>query len=330
MRRLFPFLFIGSLSMLFAEIYSGASRAWFLDPLGWLFTFPLYTTHVCIFLYLALVWKKFKVCHLYLFGVLFSLYESWVTKVLWCGYFDQTGPGFGTFAGLAMPETLILVFFWHPVMSFLVPVIVFESLTGLVIWEHEMVMQKTRRRTIILTGFSVLMGAFVANGNGLNPNWVALSFLGTILVVVVFYLLARGKDVRAFLFPRKWFYLLSLYIISLYAVSFLFLLPERIPNSLVPYISVLGVYAFVILLLALTISENEVRFVKLTSAHFSHADFVIFIFTTFTAALLFCYLGNITQIILIFSYLFFCILGPVLFCCCVFLVFYERKNGFKW
>ncbi|MCX8173996.1 MAG: hypothetical protein N3F63_05265 [Thermoplasmata archaeon] len=324
MRKFFPVLFIGSLSILFAEIYSGASKAWFFDPFGWLVTFPLYTAHVVFFLYISVAWKKCRIWHLYLFGILFALYESWITKVLWCGYFDQTGPGFGTLAGLAMPETLILVFFWHPVMSFLVPVLVFEGLTGVTIFEHEPVLRKTRGRMTLLGIFSGLMGAFVANGNGLNPVSVSLSFLGTLLIVVLFLVLSRGKDLQVFFFPRKWFFVLCIYLVGLYTLTFFFLLPERIPHSPVPYFSVLGLYAIVLGLLFAAKGGEQVRFVKLNSTHFSHVEFVIFTLTTFSAALLFCFLGIITRAVLLLHYLSLCFLGPGLFCLAAVLVWRER------
>lgn len=327
MRNLFPILFLGSLSMLFAEIYSGASKAWFFDPFGWLLTFPLYTAHVVFFLYISLAWKKFQIWHLYLFGVLFGLYESWVTKVLWCGYFDQTGPGFGTLAGLAIPETLILVFFWHPVLSFLIPVLVFECMTGEAVAEHGYLLQKTRTKSLALGIFSLLTGAFIANGNGLNPTSVVLSYMGTFMILSLFYLLSRGHNLQAFLFSRRWFYVLCIYLICLYTTTFFLLLPERIPRSIMPFLSILGLYAIPVLLLAVAKKGNEVRIVKLHNAHFSTTDILIFSFTTFAAALLFCFLGIITQAVLILYYLFLCFLGPVLISYAAYLVLRERNRG---
>jgi hypothetical protein len=81
-------LLLGTLSMLFAEVFSGASRMWFLDVGAWILAFPLYLGHALFFLWIALNTGRIKVEQLYLFGVLFGLYESWITKVLWAGYLD--------------------------------------------------------------------------------------------------------------------------------------------------------------------------------------------------------------------------------------------------
>ncbi|MEM3444510.1 MAG: hypothetical protein QXJ27_06440 [Thermoplasmata archaeon] len=73
----------------------------------------------------------------------------------------------------------VLVFFWHPLMSFLVPVLVFECLTGIALMNHERFLANNRARKTAIGVFSALTGAFVASGNLLNPASVALSFLGT-------------------------------------------------------------------------------------------------------------------------------------------------------
>ncbi|MCK4432956.1 MAG: hypothetical protein KAV48_03390, partial [Methanomicrobia archaeon] len=78
MRKLFPILLIGCLSMLFAEVFSGASQTWFINGWGILVTFPLYLGHVLFFLWIALKSKRTTLSQLYLFGVIFALYESWI------------------------------------------------------------------------------------------------------------------------------------------------------------------------------------------------------------------------------------------------------------
>ncbi|MBU7015475.1 MAG: hypothetical protein HXS52_06485 [Theionarchaea archaeon] len=121
------FLLVGCLSMLYAELFSGASSLWFLDAWSILVTFPLYMVHVIFFLNMALRTARTSPVHLYLWGMLFAMYESWITQVLWVGY-TVNQPLFGTLGGIAIGEFLGLVLFWHPVMSFVVPLIIFEVL----------------------------------------------------------------------------------------------------------------------------------------------------------------------------------------------------------
>jgi hypothetical protein len=110
--RLISFLLIGTLSMFFAEIFSGASatRLWFIDPWSLIVTWPLYFAHTLFFLNLAFRTKRTSMHQLYLWGMLFALYESWITKVLWAGYIGQD-PILGTIGGIAILEFSTLVFF---------------------------------------------------------------------------------------------------------------------------------------------------------------------------------------------------------------------------
>ncbi|GAB4521765.1 MAG: hypothetical protein Fur0018_02610 [Anaerolineales bacterium] len=58
-------------------------------------------------------------------GMLFGLYEAYNTKVLWM-------PGWGDaslyLGNLALVETLVLVFWWHPWFSFITPLVLAERL----------------------------------------------------------------------------------------------------------------------------------------------------------------------------------------------------------
>jgi hypothetical protein len=120
-------LLAGMLSMLCAEVFSGASVLWIVQPWGWLVTFPLYFAHLIFFFNLALYFRRTSLPALYFWGVLFALYESWITKVAWAGYMNQVAQT-QTLFGFAPGEFLIIILFWHPVMSFIVPLLLFETL----------------------------------------------------------------------------------------------------------------------------------------------------------------------------------------------------------
>jgi hypothetical protein len=122
-------LLAGSLSMFFAEVLSGSSVLWFVSGWAWLVTFWLYLAHFLLFINLALIFKRTSLTALYLWGVLFGLYEAWITKVTWAGYMGSE-PGWGKILGFAFPELPLIVFFWHPVFAFILPVLCFEIMTG--------------------------------------------------------------------------------------------------------------------------------------------------------------------------------------------------------
>ena len=103
-------LLVGALSMFFAEVMAGSSNLWFLDPFGILSTYVLYLGHVLLYLNLAIRFKRTSLVQLYLWGMLFGLYEGPITQVLWSGYMDSTGPPI-VFLGVASFEFIVLVFF---------------------------------------------------------------------------------------------------------------------------------------------------------------------------------------------------------------------------
>ncbi|MFX1298333.1 MAG: hypothetical protein ACFFD2_26195, partial [Promethearchaeota archaeon] len=120
-------LLIGCLSMFMAEVFAGSSQLWFIDPWSLIVTYWLYLGHLLLFLNLAMRTKRTSIPQLYLWGVLFGLYESWITKVLWFGYPGAEGPAISLVGGIAILEFFTLVFFWHPILAFVMPVLVFES-----------------------------------------------------------------------------------------------------------------------------------------------------------------------------------------------------------
>jgi len=94
-------LLAGTLTMFFAEVCSGASVMWFVTGWAWLLTFWLYLSHFVLLINLALRFKRTSLTSLYLWGVLFGLYESWITKVAWAGYIGGQ-PILGTVLGFAV------------------------------------------------------------------------------------------------------------------------------------------------------------------------------------------------------------------------------------
>jgi hypothetical protein len=67
-------------------------------------------------------WPRFYA--VYLAGVIFGLYEAYITKVLW-------GPPWGapilTVGGIAVVELAVISLFWHPFLSFAVPLSAAET-----------------------------------------------------------------------------------------------------------------------------------------------------------------------------------------------------------
>jgi len=312
MYKISPILLIGTLSMFFAEVFSGASQTWFINGWGILVTFPLYLAHLLFFLAIAMRTKRTSLSQLYLFGVMFALYEAWITKVLWAGYMDTEGPSLGTFLGLGVAEFPVLVFFWHPVMSFIVPILVFEMLTGKILVQHSEILKRSGRKTIVITLLLILLSSFIANGNGFDPASAIVSVAGSLLIIAILYRLSKGTDITQLVPGKMGFRVLCLYLLVLYIVTFIFLLPERIPATILPYLSIICFYVIAIALLSRS-EKGTLQLVQLEDKDYSPRNFVMFIPVLILAVIIACLVPNISTNVLMLTYFSLIITGTVMF-----------------
>jgi len=324
MRKLPPILLIGSLSMLFAEIFSGASQAWFISGWGLLLTFPLYLSHVLFFLWIALKFKKMSLPQLYLLGVIFGLYESWITKVLWSGYFDSNGPRLGTILGIGISEFPILVLFWHPIMSFITPVLVFELLAKKIHISHASILTKTTKKTFLISLFLILISTFIANGNKFGIISSNISILGSLLIIIFFYYLSRKTDLKIFEFGIRGFIVLSLYLALLYVVTFLFLLPERIPNTFMPYISIIVFYLIAMILFIKT-KTTDIELISADENKYSIRDFSLFAILTIIGTNVASVFSEISLVVLTVTYFTLQFVGIIIFAWVIYKIFKKAK-----
>jgi len=249
MKKLWSILLLGALSMLFAEVFSGASTLWFLDAWGLLLTYPLYLAHAIFLVNVAFLWKKTSPRQLYFFGMLFGLYEALITKVLWFGYPASTGPMVGYFFGIAWGEFLTLVLFYHPIMSFVVPVLVYELLSRDVLPGHERFLQKDWK-TFLLVIILIVMGAsFQSNGAKYDMVRSVGSMGGSILIVVLLHVLSKGKNLQSLILGKKGMTAVLVYLFVLYGVTTAVIFPERLPKMILPYLLILLWYLVAIILL---------------------------------------------------------------------------------
>jgi len=265
-------LLIGLLSMFIPEVFAGSSGPiWFLNPVGLILAFPLYLFHSMLFLNLALRTNKTSIPQLYLWGVIFGLYESWITKVLWYGFLGSEGPIFGYYLGIAILEFSILVLFWHPVFAFVIPVLVYETFTDLednsidiedkIFMSHLPYLTSTRRNLFIYIFLTVVGASFLTINSGYNIFTVVISIIGSVALTYLLFKLARKKNnsisIYSLKLEKKGFSLVITYIVLLYIVTFFILLPEKLPTSAKPYLTIIGFYIFIEMMLHLSKPTKE-------------------------------------------------------------------------
>lgn len=117
-------LILAAFSTFFAEVFSGSDMFPFFSLWGLLIVVPLYGLHIILLASLVYRADKPRFSSLIYAGMLFGLYEAYLTKVLWA-------PPWGDpviIAGIAPIETIVLVFWWHAWFSFIIPLLVAEKL----------------------------------------------------------------------------------------------------------------------------------------------------------------------------------------------------------
>ena len=111
-------LVLAMASAAMAEVLSGSFPLPFVHPWGPLGVIPVYGLHAVLGIWAVHRYGRPTFTTLYFAGVLFGMYEFYLTKVLfsppWGDTISLLGIDLGAFA--------VLVFFWHPFFAFILPV----------------------------------------------------------------------------------------------------------------------------------------------------------------------------------------------------------------
>ncbi|WP_048147994.1 hypothetical protein [Palaeococcus ferrophilus] len=180
-RRYFFWFLLASLSALFGEVSIGATLYPFFSPWGILVILPLYGLHTLVLASVVYRFGRPRFETLYLAGVIFGLYEAYITKIIWNPSWEspvQVG-------GISVFEFLVVVLFWHPFMSFMMPVGVAELLTS----RRKLLPGFILKRPLL---FALILGA-LESSNSPSPIHSLLSLASTLGVILALMHLWRRK-----------------------------------------------------------------------------------------------------------------------------------------
>jgi hypothetical protein len=253
----FARLLIGLIVLASAELLSGASlKLGFWHPWTLILTYWLYFAHFFLLTTLAVRTGRTSLGALYLWGVLFGLYESWITKVIWYGYGGDGEFVMGSIGPYGFSE-ISMVFIFHPVMSFILPLAVacllcppLRRLFSDLAW-----LTGKGKLSRVLQGYLVFSFVPVMAMNSGGPANLALNAALVLILMYVLLRLARPAlsapdSRRVIVFGRGGFVGLCLYLAFLYGVTYAFLRPEGLPSVAVQSLTFVF-YAAVILGLCL-------------------------------------------------------------------------------
>ncbi len=268
-------LLLGLLSIFYGEVYAGSSFLWMFDAWGLLITFPLYMFHSLFYLNMAQRTKRITISQLYLWGMLFALYEAPITKVLFSTYPSATAawPAWGFFfgTGIATMEFMVPVFFWHPVMSFMMPIFTLEIFIQSatknpadIITSHRPLLEWNGNSKFLFIFITIICSAPMAINNyskGTNPDIVLLASILLILFMkAITPLKIADVKMTEFRLGNKGFGFVIFYLIILYSlaiplipnVSYTFALSKYPSNFLNGIISIIVVAMAILVLLRIS------------------------------------------------------------------------------
>lgn len=328
-------LLVGVLSMVFGEVFSGASPLWFFRAWDWFVTFPLYWAHAILLINLALRFERTSITQLYLWGIIFGLYESWITKVLWAGYMDSS-PAFGSFLGFATAEFFVIGLFWHAVFSFIIPILVFQIIVqgtnkGEAVEihpSHLYLIAKNTRNKVILSLVIIIGAIFMTVGVGADTLAIIIGGgVSVAFIILLGYLTTSLSktpiDLDSLRLGPTGLSITIVYLIALYVFTFLTILPERIP-SIGTILLTIVFYIVILTMLFLTPRDNR-KTIELPSGIMSFEQ-ILWALTTFLMIAIM--LALVQVVALVAWYLFYILLifvGPVLFFLAIVQVFRKAE-----
>ncbi len=256
-------LLLGVTSVILAEVVSFSAPLAFFDVWGVLVVFPLYTLHALVLSWIVFRPNRPTINALFLAGVIFGMYEAYITKVVWQPTWGEMTWIAG---GIYLVQSAILVLFWHPIMAFVLPLMVVE---GLFTTSHETLDSLPQRLRRMLCGraaplvvaiFALYCGLY----QGMNSPSAGASLLSGIASGLVFGALAllwqwvtrrQAYTLRALLPSRRQAIFLGILLLFNYLWQGILIRPEALPRTPGPHLTVLGMYLALGVLLYLNIKH---------------------------------------------------------------------------
>jgi hypothetical protein len=253
---------IGLVSTFFAEVVSGSDMFPYFHVWGILVVVPLYGLHCLVLATLVFRYGRPTLPALFFAGTLFGLYEAYITKVLWTPPWN--GNGALKIADVALAETLVLVFFWHVWMSFILPLLAAETWltnSSVILGYFPARLRRFFSGSASWLLIAALGGLFVSMGTK-SAGDALRSGLGALTVLGIFgwtwRRLARGRGytLEELLPNRREFRFLAFLLAALYLFTGIFLRPESF-TPLIGHLAIWVLYAAMILLLTLALRRSK-------------------------------------------------------------------------
>ncbi len=258
--RAFFWFILAAFSVFFAEVLSGSSLFPFFDIWGYLALIPLYGLHALILFTIAFRYGRRSFATLFSVGLLFGLYEAFITKVIFSPH-DGVSPFF--FLEVDWLQYSVLVLWWHMFMAFIVPVLlVVQTMThkgDVSSWlpgPVRRLLSDKRRTYFVMIAFLVWAGSFM--GGNADPLTGPLAAASSLVIIYALSWLWKRRTNGSFtieqLLPRKndIYFLLAFLVVWCYLLIGTLFGAKGLPG-IAGHAAILVVYALTLLLIVLAI-----------------------------------------------------------------------------
>ena len=300
-------LVLAAYSTFFAEVFAGSDMFPFFNIWGIFIVVPLYGLHSILLTSIIYKYGKPTLSTLVFAGMLFGLYEAYMTKVLWQPSWDAAL----ILGEVAWVEVVVLVFWWHTWFSYISPLILAEKLLTNTSEILNSLPAKLHRFYSGWQGYLVLIifGGIFQSINSPSVEHSFLSGFSTIGVLILLTLLwKRSTRNKTYSLPellpnKNEFRFLALWLIALYIFLGFGMFPERIPGF-VGHSIVAIFYIIVIWLFRTALRASQKTLINTTKELATPTKYWFFIWLIFIITLSFtrAFLTPINNLIILFSW----------------------------
>jgi len=191
--KLVFWLLLSVFSVALAEVTVASAPLAFVNPVEAAFLLSFYGSHLLVFAWLAFRRGWPSLAALWFAGVLFGLYEFYITKVLWSPPWGDTI----SIGHIDIISFIVLAFFWHPFMAFIFPLAVAEAGGTKSRWVVDLFptrvsgVLQNRRTWLLLLGLGAAIHGLLAGSPGM-----AIVSMGSAVAVASLTMLWWRRDDR--------------------------------------------------------------------------------------------------------------------------------------
>ena len=161
----------------------------------------------------------------------------------------ETGPALGRILGVASIEFPLLVFFWHPIFSFILPILTYQILSGHVMNDHIKILTVNKKKNIMIILMLIAISTFIFSGNQLDLLSALGALSGTVGLITLTMIFLKGEPIKIESFGELKLTWMIIWLTAMYLFGGIYLMPERFPNEVIGYVTVGVFYAVTIGLL---------------------------------------------------------------------------------